>query len=488
MDHVWALNASSTPPTLPGSLEIGYPTDTGGVGTTPGAWWYYMITEELRNTITVAGLTPTAGVVTQLSAAIVAIAQSAVGVANRLPARVVDTVGVTMSGLQTVDSVSLANGDRVLSNVGTSVTNGIWIVNSAGAWTRSADYANGATILEGAMYEVSEGSVNNLTVWALHSVAGENVTVGTTACQYINITSTVTASINAVNNALTASLAAFETFVANTYAPINNPVITGLLTAPTVLASGVPATAIGQYNAVGGSGTAWFNTMLRNDGTNVGLYQSAVQASELLANTAVKNAYQPFSWNLTTGVVTIDGTGLGTVFGGLITAPRGLISAAGGGILTVNSTDSTNIKFRWQDVGVTTGYMGAATASSFYVINAANTLYTLSVDQSGNGTFNANVTAYSDERKKTNWRGVGNDFIKNLATLKSGIYDRNDIDLTQAGVGAQSLQKFFPEVVLADEEGTLSVAYGNAALVACVELAKEIIYLRKRVATLETLL
>jgi hypothetical protein len=33
-----------------------------------------------------------------------------------------------------------------------------------------------------------------------------------------------------------------------------------------------------------------------------------------------------------------------------------------------------------------------------------------------------------------------------------------------------------------DSDGTMSVAYGNAALALCVELAKEIVQLRKAIA------
>ena len=98
-----------------------------------------------------------------------------------------------------------------------------------------------------------------------------------------------------------------------------------------------------------------------------------------------------------------------------------------------------------------------------------------------------NVTAYSDERVKTNWRNLAPDFIKNLSELKSGIYDRTDTELTQVGVGAQSLQKFLPEAILVHGEGELSVAYGNAAMVSAVELAKRIVEQEARIARLEAL-
>ena len=63
---------------------------------------------------------------------------------------------------------------------------------------------------------------------------------------------------------------------------------------------------------------------------------------------------------------------------------------------------------------------------------------------------------------------------------------RTDVELTQAGVSAQSLQKLLAETVQADENGKLSVAYGNAALVAAVELAKEVVKLREELQALKT--
>lgn len=97
-----------------------------------------------------------------------------------------------------------------------------------------------------------------------------------------------------------------------------------------------------------------------------------------------------------------------------------------------------------------------------------------------------NVTAYSDERVKTNWREVQENFVARLAAVKSGIFDRTDIELTQAGVSAQSIREVLPEVVIESNEGTLSVAYGNAAMVSAVELAKELVQLKRELAELKS--
>jgi hypothetical protein len=109
------------------------------------------------------------------------------------------------------------------------------------------------------------------------------------------------------------------------------------------------------------------------------------------------------------------------------------------------------------------------------------------LDMSGNMTVAGNVTAYSDERLKKDWVDLPKDFISRLAQIKSGTYTRIDSDERQAGSSAQDWQKLLPEVVQTsnDESSTLSLAYGNAALVSAVELAKLTITLIERISKLE---
>jgi hypothetical protein len=96
-----------------------------------------------------------------------------------------------------------------------------------------------------------------------------------------------------------------------------------------------------------------------------------------------------------------------------------------------------------------------------------------------------NVTAYSDERIKTNWRAVSDNFLERVAAVKHGIYDRIDSGVTQAGVSAQSWRGVLPETVTENQDGMLSVSYGNAALVTCIELAKEIMLLKAEIAAMK---
>lgn len=102
---------------------------------------------------------------------------------------------------------------------------------------------------------------------------------------------------------------------------------------------------------------------------------------------------------------------------------------------------------------------------------------------SKNLTVSGNITAYSDETLKINWRPVADDFVAKWAQVKSGIYDRIDTKLTQPGLSAQSVQKILPEAVTDDGE-RLALNYLGAVGVASVEAAKEIVALRQIVADL----
>jgi hypothetical protein len=99
-----------------------------------------------------------------------------------------------------------------------------------------------------------------------------------------------------------------------------------------------------------------------------------------------------------------------------------------------------------------------------------------------------NITAYSDERLKKNWRDMPDNFVERLSQVRVGRYERIDDGMQQVGVSAQSLQPLLPEAIQVsnDEIKTLSVSYGNAALAAAVELAKELVMLKKELAEIKS--
>ena len=162
---------------------------------------------------------------------------------------------------------------------------------------------------------------------------------------------------------------------------------------------------------------------------------------------------------------------------GRINATTGVFTPGASGVstgLTVVNGDLTAYRS-----GGTTGVVYLSSSGSHYLYwDGAN--YNLN---SGNLVCTGNITAYSDERLKKDWSSVGFDFVERLAQVKSGTYTRIDSGERQAGASAQDMKKLLPEVVQDGEH--LALAYGNAALVATIELAKQVVELKKEIELLK---
>lgn len=92
------------------------------------------------------------------------------GIDRKASVRAATTEEITLSGLQTVDGISLSAGDRVLVKNQTDATlNGIYDVVDGAAWTRSED-ADGTPVGEvttGMYVFIEEGTLQNNTGWSL---------------------------------------------------------------------------------------------------------------------------------------------------------------------------------------------------------------------------------------------------------------------------------------------------------------------------------
>ena len=100
------------------------------------------------------------------------------------PVRAATTANITLSGLQTIDGVSLVAGDRVLvKNQTSAAANGIYVV-AAGAWVRTTDMDVGAEAVGAAAF-VSEGSAAGNAVWL--QTADAPITLGTTALTFTQV-------------------------------------------------------------------------------------------------------------------------------------------------------------------------------------------------------------------------------------------------------------------------------------------------------------
>ena len=158
--------------------------------------------------------------------------------------RVATIVGgnITLSGVQTIDGISVVAGDRVLvKNQTTTTGNGIYLC-AAGAWTRATDF-NLWTEIPGSVVSVEAGTVNAGTQWLCNVVAGG--TIGSTAISFV-------VPKNFVDLTTSQTVTGQKTFVA--------PVL-GAATATSI--NGITITA-------GGSGTLTMDGSINLSGTAPG--------------------------------------------------------------------------------------------------------------------------------------------------------------------------------------------------------------------------
>lgn len=92
--------------------------------------------------------------------------------------------------ISNIDGVAPVLGDRILLTLGAAgADNGVYTVTSVGGasakttFTRAADYATGATVPSGTVYEVSEGTAYANTSWKL-TTAGASVVDTTSTAFY----------------------------------------------------------------------------------------------------------------------------------------------------------------------------------------------------------------------------------------------------------------------------------------------------------------
>lgn len=107
------------------------------------------------------------------------------GIAIKAPVRVATTGNIALSGLQTINSVTLMANDRVLVKSQTNQKqNGIYVVKS-GAWIRASDFDGNRDAVNGTLVYVTDGLVNSGKFYKV--VATSSVIVGTSDIMFTQV-------------------------------------------------------------------------------------------------------------------------------------------------------------------------------------------------------------------------------------------------------------------------------------------------------------
>ena len=244
-----------------------------------------------------------------------------------------------------------------------------------------------------------------------------------------------------------------------------------------LVAAGIEAVSEGDFSSSSNATKLSFKTaasaaaaetMALSSGGNLTVSGTIVPTGAITANAGV-----------VVDNITIDGTEIDLSSGDLTLDVAGDIVLDAGGDEVIFKDGSTNVGHASLDADNFT--LKSLVSDKDFIVQGNDggtgiTALTLDMSAAGAATFNNNVTAFSDERLKSDITTLKSSLEKVLQ-MRGVSYTRNDNveGGEQIGVIAQEVEQFYPQVVLTadDEQGTKSVDYGRLTAV-LIEAVKEL--------------
>ena len=282
----------------------------------------------------------------------------AAGLSVKAPCLVASTANIpTLSGLLTIDGVTLVAGNRVLvKNQTTQADNGIYVV-SATAWSRATDMSTWAQV-PGAFTFVETGTQAD-TGWVCTSDPGG--TVGVTAITFVQFSSagtytagtglTLTGTQFSITNTTVnpnsyGSASSVGTFTVNAQGQLTAASNTAIAIAANQITSGTISSSLvsGSYTGITGVGTLTAGTW---NGSTIGVAYGGTGATTL---TGYVKGSGTSAFTASSTIPNTDITGLGT----MSTQNANAVAITGGTISGLTSP-----------LGVASGGTGAATLTGY---------------------------------------------------------------------------------------------------------------------------
>jgi len=348
------------------------------------------ITNSTINSTTIGATTPSTGAFTSGTVAAAPTAPTdiankqyvdyyAAGLSWKPPVNAATTANITLSGLQTIDTVSLVAGNTVLvKNQSIAANNGIYTVAS-GAWTRSPGADTWDEYVGAIVFVLSGGQASS----AWYCTAQPGGTLGVTAINWSNfsVSSTYTAGTGLTLTGTQFSITPVGT--AGTYGS----------------ASSVPVfvtNASGQVSSVTNTAIAIANTQVSGLGTMSTQNANAVAITGGTINGTTVGATTAAAITGTTITANTQFTGAGT---GLTGTASGL-SIGGNAATATSATTATNL------AGGAAGslpYQSATSATTFLAAGTNGQILTLAAGvpswanapSTGVTTFSAGTTGFT---------------------------------------------------------------------------------------------
>lgn len=359
-------------------------------------------------------------------------------------------------------------------NVGlSSVTNDFVITNSAGSVTVQT-MPGGST-------------VNSLTIDGITgnvSVRGKPTTpLGVATKGYVDdtqyiINQTIESNVQLINAAIASNVSVINQRFANVDVVLDEHT-QDIIDLNIILASKAPSDSP-DFTGIPLCDTASMNTSTRQIASTEYVM---IESNSIKANIS-QAGYAKEAWVKTQGYFMANGY---TKFDGT-TFQANAGSVSGYGAVTVKGSQGGYAGINFADAGDSQcNSILTNAAGNGGIYNRTSTGWVLQWDNSGNFTATGDLTAFSDQRLKTNIKTIENS-LAITAKLRGVTFDKDG--KPGMGVIAQELLPHVPMLVHANPDGTLSVAYGNMAGLFIEndnELSRQIQDLQKQVEDLKAI-
>ena len=369
---------------------------------------------------------------------------------------------VTLNALPTQTS----NSGKFLTTDGTTASWGTLTASNLTGGTLSSTILGNSAVFVGTTSVALNRTTANLALTGITSVAFPGSTSGTTTVQASAAAGTTTFTLPATTG--TACLLGNTFFVGTTSIANNRSSASQTLTGVSIDGNAATATnglTTGNYNS--------YAPTLTGGGAS-GTWGINVTGNAATATTAASTTNGLTTSNYSSYALPLSG---GSMSGLIVGSPTGVVaftSANDNGnfsVRSISSNASSPATMSFHRPGIYAINMGLDTDNVFKIGGWSAGIVSMALTGGGSMTLAGTLTINSDIKLKENLVTIPNALNK-VKALTGYNYNRIGSDKLEMGVVAQEVQAILPELVQADSEGTLSVAYQNMVAL-LIEAVKE---------------